>query len=72
MSISECPACGQPAGVDERFVVETVAEVCLARGVARATSPGGPVECAVISCLAGHRFRCPVEFLERGRQRPAA
>ena len=49
--LSDCPECGLVAEVVTRFVVET--------------GGGEPLECVAIHCIAGHRFRCPVECLHR-------
>lgn len=57
MIFLDCPAwldetgalrCGLPARIRCRFTM---------------SSTGGPLECAMISCPAGHSFSGPIEFL---------
>lgn len=53
-ALTQCPDCGLPAEVRSRFVVWR--------------EPPTPVECAVVRCLSGHHFRCPVELFEHRRR----
>ncbi len=51
----ECPTCGAPVTVIDRFTL--------------AGSPG-PVEHVKISCAAGHRFTVPTDWFARTREQP--
>jgi hypothetical protein len=50
VDVSDCPECGHPAEVEWRDVLE---------------SSDGSIELAKVTCLLGHRFLLPVEWLAR-------
>ncbi|HZB50360.1 MAG TPA: hypothetical protein VE547_14815 [Mycobacteriales bacterium] len=52
MDLTCCPACGVPAEITDRFVLESTA---------------GPTEHAQVRCVARHCFLLPVRTLARRR-----
>lgn len=52
MDLTCCPACGAPAEITDRFVLEAT---------------GGPVEHARVRCAGRHWFLLPVRTLARAR-----